>query len=62
MINFVYGMHISIIIYITMFPLDMRDKINQTPLHKSCDSWCFTLDVVQYLVENIKCDISKSIL
>ena len=41
------------------FPLDMRDKNNQTPLHKSCGSWRNTGVVVKYLVENTNCDISE---
>ena len=57
MINFVNGMHM--LVSVLTFPLDMRDKNNQTPLHKSCGSWCFTFDVVQYLIENTNCDVSE---
>ena len=45
--------------YVHTFPSDMRDKNNQTPLHKSCGSWQCTLDVVQYLVEKTNCDVSE---
>ena len=61
LINFVNEMHILSLTkcYVHTFPSDMRDKNNQTPLHKSCGSWRDTLEVVQYLVKYAKCDISE---
>ena len=48
--------------YITLttnVPSDVRDSINQTPLHKNCGWWSVNLDLVQYLVETDQCDISE---
>ena len=33
----------------------MRDKDNKTPLHCACESE--SKDLVQYLVEEVKCDV-----
>ncbi len=35
----------------------MRDKDNKTPLHYACERG--SKDVVQYLVEEIKCDVGE---
>ena len=41
-------------------PSDVRDKLNQTPLHKSCDGGPLGRgDLVQYLIERVHCDVSK---
>ncbi len=36
---------------------DVRDKDNKTPLHCACEVG--SKDVVQYLVEEIKCDVGE---
>ena len=41
---------------------DVRDKYNQTPLHKTCHGGFWervNLDLVQYLVERAHCDVSE---
>ena len=42
-------------------PSDVRDKLYQTPLHKSCagDRLLGRVDLVRYLVEKAHCDISE---
>ena len=49
-----------------MSPSDVRDKYNQTPLHRSCDGGLLgrfnlstQMDLVRYLVERTHCDISE---
>ena len=39
---------------------DVRNKINQTPLHLACAGG--SIQVVQYLVEVLKVDVGKSFL
>ena len=60
-INFTNEMHILSLAkcLCTHISLDMRDKNNRTPLHKSCGSSRCALDMVQYLVENTNCDVSE---
>ena len=39
---------------------DVRDEINQTPLHWACDKG--HIHVLKYLVEVLKVDVGKSFL
>ncbi len=41
----------------TQHTTDARDKNNKTPLHWACEGG--NEDVVQYLVEEIKCDVGE---
>ena len=38
---------------------DVRDKYNKTILHDACSGG--SLPVVQYLVEEVKCDVGESV-
>ena len=47
---------------VLMSPSDVRDELNQTPLHNSCGVGFWgraNLDLVRYLVERAHCDISE---
>ena len=39
---------------------DVMDKNNQTPLHLACRGG--SLEVVRYLVEDVKCDVGELII
>ncbi len=41
----------------TQHTTDVRDKDNKTPLHCACEGG--SKDVVQYLVEEVKCDVGE---
>ena len=36
---------------------DVRDEYNRTPLHHAC--WKGNIEVVQYLTQNLKCDVGE---
>ena len=44
--------------FVVTLHTDVRDKYNRTPLHTSCLNG--RKEIVQYLVEVVKCDVGES--